>query len=96
MKEFIINEDFFKYISAYDSKKVYDFFRAHKYINSKNELTIRFFMYYMNDVILLPSELECERQNIFKSILEFKFTEEDFMARKSMYKKKTFGFKNED
>ena len=96
MKEFIVKDDFFKYLSLEDSKKVHDFFRECKYLNSKDCLTIRFFMYYMNDVIKLPNELEKDRQAIFKSILEFNLEEEDFMARKALYKKKPFGFKYED
>ena len=96
MRKFIVCEDFFKSISKEESKEVYDFFRQKKYINSRNELTVRFFMYYMNHYIELPINLENKRSLIFKDILTFNFNEEDSMAAKSFYKKKPYGFKDED
>ena len=97
MTEFYVKEDFWSNILGSDnSKNLYCFFKEKKYINSKDELTIRFFMYYMNYYIDLPNYLEEKRADIFRNIINLNFSEKDLMDRKAAFKKKPYGFKNED
>jgi len=97
LNKFLINEKFWlNCLGTNKSYELYLFFRGKKYINSKNELTVRFFMYYMNYIIELPNNLEEKRKDIFQDILNFNFTEKDFMDYKAYYKASPYGFKNEE
>jgi hypothetical protein len=97
LNKFLINEKYWtNSIGANESRELYLFFKGKKYINSKNELTVRFFMYYMNHIIELPNSLENKRKDIFLDLLNFNFTEKDFMDYKAYFKTYPYGFKNEE
>ncbi|MCR5786507.1 MAG: hypothetical protein K6G28_02240 [Acholeplasmatales bacterium] len=97
MTKFKVDKNYFmSLLGQENSNNLHEFFREKKYLNSDNELTIRFFMYYMNYYIELPITLEEKRKDIFKEINKFNFQEEDFMAYKAAFKKAPYGFKYED
>jgi hypothetical protein len=97
LTKFIVDKDYFNSVVGQEnSNDLYNFFKSKKYLNSNDELTIRFFMYYMNYYIELPDTLEEKRKDIFNEINKFNFKEEDFMAYKAAFKKSPYGFKFED
>lgn len=95
MKKFYLTVPFLKEIlSEKDSNELLEFFRLKKYVFPDDSLSIRYFMFYQNYFLELPSHLEHKRTEIFAHLYNLGYTISDFQQSKADFKKKPLGYKD--